>query len=48
MEAISVINALPSNREEVSDFFERVKSNVLASGDNPFKFAVQLKAVRQT
>lgn len=45
MEAISVINALPSNKEEVSDFFERVKSNVLANGDNPFKFAVQLKAL---
>lgn len=44
MEAVSVINLLPSNKIEVEDFFLKVKNNVLESGSNPFQFAVQVKA----
>jgi len=47
MTAISLFNQLPSTKNEIDNFCERVKNTILAGNDNPLTIAVQLKAIEE-
>jgi len=43
--AISLINTMPSNKEEIQSFFNQAKGMILSGHENPLKIKVQLKAL---
>lgn len=45
MEAISVINLMPSTSSEVSKMFLILKQEILSGNENPLKIEVQLKGI---
>lgn len=48
MTALSTINLLPSNREEIRSFVGTLKSEILANERDPLKILVQLKMIEKT
>lgn len=47
MKTTSIINLMPSRREEINNFVEMAKNEILTSGDNPLMLAIQLKAMEE-
>lgn len=47
MTTLSVINVLPSTKEEVQSFVQDAKDRILAGYENPLKIASQLKAFEE-
>jgi hypothetical protein len=47
MTALSTINLLPSNREEVKRFSRMLKDEILAADHDPLKILVQLKMIEK-
>lgn len=47
MTTLSVINVLPSSKEEIATFVQDAKERILAGYENPLKIASQLKAFEE-
>lgn len=46
--ALSAINLLPSNNDEVKKFVTKVRNEILSGNDDPLKILIQLKMVEKT